>query len=57
MVKIAKVKTKGTQKVKVTKAVTAPKLVPVSFLEGTPALGTRGKRKKEEEDEKLMVHE
>ena len=52
MVKILKVKTKGMQKVKVTKAATAPKLIPLPFLEGTPELGTRGKCKKEEEDRK-----
>ena len=56
MVKVAKVKTKGAQKVKVMKTAVTPKLIPLPFLDETPALGMRGAWKKKEEDEKPMVH-
>ena len=58
MVKIAKVNGKTKQKVMVMKTITTPKLIPLPFLDKTPASGMRrAHKKKEEDDTKPMVHE
>ena len=58
MVKVGKVKGKvAKKKVMVTKVKTTPQLVPLPFLEDTPALETWGQQKKTEKtEEKPMEH-
>ena len=58
MVKVAKIKGKKKQKVQVTKAKEKPKLTDLPFLDDKPAQGTRGARKRREDDDdgKPMVH-
>ena len=56
VVKISKVKAKSKKKVMVMK--TTPKIIPLPFLDDTPAEGTRRLcKKKEESDAKPVVHE
>ena len=58
MVEIAKVKAKAKAKETVTVTKTTPKIIPLPFLDGTPAEGRRRScKKKEESDAKPMVHE
>ena len=58
MVKVVKIKGKKKQKVPVTKVTGKPRLIDLPFLDDKPAQGTRGARKRREDDDdgKPMVH-